>query len=100
VRRNCDLIRGTEYRSDAEREWFEEHCLEPTPEPTEAAATATPGSGGGEVDQGTCNAVSSGNHWVVTCSVRLVGCHTAACAESLSACVYADPVRVVPTTQC
>jgi hypothetical protein len=146
VRQNCDLIRGTEYRSDLERQWFEAHCLEPTPEPTEAAPTATPHStdGGNQppppppptqappppptedvftsndaiaaaaswmstgtgavyaVDQGSCNAVSTGGHWVVTCSVSLLGCHTAACAESLSACVYADAdsVRVVPTTQC
>ena len=140
VRRNCDLIRGTEYRSEAERKWFEEHCIEPTPEPTEPGPTATPRSSGGnpqppppppppapspddgftagdaiaaasswmatqagasyEVIEGSCSAVWISDHWVVSCTVALEGCSTAVCRETLSACAFDAPVRVVPTAQC
>jgi hypothetical protein len=33
-RKNCDKIRGTEYRSRTERARFLDHCVTPTPQPT------------------------------------------------------------------
>jgi hypothetical protein len=34
VRKSCDKIRGTEYRSRTERARFLDHCVTPTPQPT------------------------------------------------------------------
>ncbi len=33
-RKDCDEIRGTNYQSDAEREWYVDNCEEPTETPT------------------------------------------------------------------
>lgn len=42
-RKDCDEIRGTEYLSDEERDWYVGNCDEDTPEPT---ATDTPAPSG------------------------------------------------------
>ena len=143
VRRNCDLIKGSDYRSDAERQWYQENCTESTPTPratptpTERRSNPPPGGGGPPppppppaptpspdtltadeaillaanwmvnqagpayyVIDGSCSSVSNGSHFVVSCSLALQGCQTAVCAETHSACVYDNPARVVPASQC
>jgi hypothetical protein len=40
VRKNCDKIRGTEYRSRKERARFLDHCVTPTPQPTATPRTS------------------------------------------------------------
>ncbi len=52
-----------------------------------------------DVDSATCSGVHIGDHWVVSCSARLSGCTSAACATELQVCVYADR-RVVPASGC
>lgn len=136
-RTDCDEIRGTPYRSNEERQWFEKNCGAQVNNPppgqptTRAPAAAVPpinpppptvppppqGMTVGEaiilgiawmensagksydVDSGSCSGVHIGDHWVVSCSARLSGCTTAACATELQACVFADR-RVVAASSC
>jgi hypothetical protein len=58
-RRNCAEIRGTDYRNDAERDWFVANCTGPGPTSTPfltatagAAAATTPGAATGSATPG------------------------------------------------
>lgn len=125
-RTDCDSIRGTNYRSDAERQYYISRCVtvvqpvpsvppavEPTepPPPTEFAASdaisaasdwITHRAGTGyATDPGSCNAVQIGGHWVVTCQASLVGCVGGPeCQTNVSVCVFVDPVVVRAADQC
>jgi len=52
------------------------------------------------VDSTTCNPFQTGGHWVVTCSANVVGCQGSACVETVSVCVYPEPLEVRPANQC
>lgn len=134
-RASCDAIRGTNYKSAAERQFFELNCVTPTAQPTRSPGnghggpptqpppppTQPPPSGGftaGDAidlavywithnaaaayttDAGSCNAVQTGSHWVVTCNASVVGCQGSACQTTLSVCVFPDPLAVRPADQC
>jgi len=49
---------------------------------------------------GSCTPVRTGNHWVVTCFGSPPGCDSSACQVQVSVCAFADPPRVVSSSQC
>jgi len=123
-RQDCAAIRGTEYQSEAERAFFQQNCLEPATnagQPTAAPPAATPVPGGSDAstaiglavdwivhhaspsyatDAGSCNAVQTSGHWVVTCNARLSGCQGFVCEAFVSVCVLSDLTGVRPSDQC
>jgi hypothetical protein len=129
-RRNCDVIRGTPYRSQEERDWFAQNCspnsgpvggvptqppaptLPPQPPPppdeftaSEAIALAvnwisTSAPKAYAVNSGACSAVQIGDHFVVTCQARLAGCQSTACDRTVEVCVFEASLAVVPAKNC
>jgi hypothetical protein len=127
-RADCNAIRGTDYTSESERQFFAQNCVTPTggqgsqpTQPPRPQPTQPPPSGGftaGDAinvtvywmthnasqayttNAGSCNAVQTGSHWVVTCNANLAGCQGSVCATTVSACVFSDPLEVRPSDQC
>jgi hypothetical protein len=132
-REDCEAIRGTPYRSAAERNWYADNCPDGG-QPVKGSPTRPAGSTPGQptapppptapqgvssgqaialavtwmttsapkaytVDSSTCSAIQFGDHWTVSCTGRLAGCQSAACAASLDVCVFADR-RVVSAADC
>ena len=51
-------------------------------------------------DAGSCSAVQTGVHWVVTCNARVLGCQGSVCDTTVSVCVPNDLSAVRPSEQC
>jgi hypothetical protein len=93
----------------------------PAVQPTAAPPAATPVPGGSDAsnaigvavdwithngspsyttDAGSCSAVQTGGHWVVTCNARVAGCQGSVCDAIVSVCVLSDLSAVRPSDQC
>ena len=84
TRQDCTTIRGTEYRNDDERDYFQKNCLTTaqaatTPTTTASSASATPASSGTPSSNATTSNATSGN------SAPSGGTQSAASASNTSA---------------